>query len=108
MHEATFRKALGDAGLNPYLLEIANIRQQCAWVHSDNAAATAKAIDLARIVVAKATKDTPLEVSSIPGTQRALVVGGGIAGLQGSFGYCDLVQVTLVEKKPPLGEKWRS
>ena len=106
MHEATFRKALGDAGLNPYLLEIANIREQCAWVHSDNAAATAKAIDLVRMAVAKATKDTPLQVSSIPVHKRALVVGGGIAGLQAALDIADAGhQVTLVEKEATIGGK---
>ena len=89
MHEATFRKTIADAGLNPYLLEIANIREQVSWVHTDKEKATEKAIDLARIAAAKAAKDEELFTSTIPIEKRALVGGGGIAGMQAALDIAD-------------------
>ncbi len=106
MHEATFRKTIADAGLNPYLLEIANIREQVSWVHTDKEKATEKAIDLARIAAAKAAKDEELFTSTIPIEKRALVIGGGIAGMQAALDIADAgLQVTLVEKESSIGGK---
>ena len=106
MHETTFRKTVADAGLNPYLLEIANVREQCSWVHTDKEKATAKAIDLARIAAAKAAKDEKLFTTTIPITKRALVIGGGIAGMQAALDIADAgFKVTLVEKEASIGGK---
>lgn len=107
LHEATFRKTLARAGLNPYLLEMANIREQCAWVHKgEPEKATAKAIDLIRRAVAKVSKLEPLFESTIPVTKRALVIGGGIAGLQTALDIADAgYQVVLVEREPTIGGK---
>ena len=82
MHEATFRKAAAKAGLNSYMVEIANIREQCSWIHKDIMSATEKAIILARTAVAKVQLNAPLIAGESPVTKRALVIGGGIAGMQ--------------------------
>ena len=82
MHEATFRKTVSAAGLNPYMLEVANIREQCSWIHKDIQEATAKAIVLGRAAIAKVLLNTPLIAGESPVTKRALVIGGGIAGIQ--------------------------
>ncbi len=106
MHEATFRKALKDGGMNPYLLEVANLREQCAWVHKDKDAATNKAIDLVKMAVAKVTKNESLYTSKIPIHKKALVIGGGIAGLQAAIDIADAGhKVVLVEKEPTVGGK---
>jgi len=104
LHEPTFRKASDSAGMNQFLCEIANIREQCAWVHKDKAVATAKAIDLTRAAVAKVTKNEPLTLESIPVEHRALVIGGGIAGMQAAIDIADSgYDVVLVEKEPTIG-----
>ncbi|MCX6348900.1 MAG: CoB--CoM heterodisulfide reductase iron-sulfur subunit A family protein, partial [Candidatus Aureabacteria bacterium] len=104
MHESTFRSAAEKAGVNPYCLEIANIREQDAWVHRDRAAATEKAISLIASIADKARGDEPLEPISIPVTRRALVVGGGIAGMQAALDIAEGGhEVILVEKEPSLG-----
>ena len=105
MHEETFRKALASAGLNSYLLEIANIREHCAWVHgNDRPAATAKAIELVRMAVAKAGKNQPLFPKEIGVTKRALVIGGGIAGIQAALDIAEAGhEVVLVEREPSIG-----
>ena len=72
MHENTFRKMLKDTDVNPYMLEIANIREQCSWVHTDKEKATEKAIALARMAVAKVGRDFPLFTSTIPFTRKPL------------------------------------
>ncbi|MDR2493498.1 MAG: CoB--CoM heterodisulfide reductase iron-sulfur subunit A family protein [Coriobacteriales bacterium] len=106
MHELTFRKMLHQTRINPYLLEIANIREQCSWVHKDIEAGTAKAIDLVRMAAAKIDRDTPLYTTTIPVNKRALVIGGGIAGMQAALDIADAgYPVTLVEKEPSLGGK---
>lgn len=107
LHEATFRKTLSRAGLNPYLLEMANIREQCAWVHQkEPEKATQKAIELIRRAVSKVNKLEPLYESTIPITKRALVIGGGIAGLQAALDIADAgYQVILVEREPTIGGK---
>lgn len=75
MHEATFRKTAQAAGLNPYMVEIANIREQCSWVHKEMPVGTEKAIILAKAAVAKSTSIAPLPPAKGPVTKRALVIG---------------------------------
>ena len=82
MHEATFRKAVASVGLNPYMLEVANIREQCSWIHKDKEEGTEKAIILAKAAIAKLNLNAPLTAGESPVTKRALVIGGGIAGIQ--------------------------
>jgi len=105
LHEPTFRKAVESAGLNPFLLEMANIREQCAWVHqNDWERATRKAIALMRTAVAKVCQDTPLEVPTVPVTRRALVVGAGIAGMQTALDVADAgYEVVLLDREPTIG-----
>lgn len=106
MHEATFRKAAAKAGLNPYLLEIANIREQCSWIHKDRAAATEKAIVLGRTAIAKVHLNAPLTAGQSPVTKRALVVGGGIAGIQTALDIAEAgFPVDIVEREPTIGGK---
>ena len=89
MHEATFRKTAQAAGLNPYMVEIANIREQCSWVHKDMPVGTEKAIILAKAAVAKVNLNAPLTPGESPVTKRALVIGGGIAGIQTALDIAD-------------------
>jgi len=104
MHERTFRKTAASSGLNPYLVEIANIREQCSWVHEDRELATEKAIELVRIVVEKVKRNHPLEPMKVPITKRALVIGGGIAGIQAALDVADGGhEVILVEREPSIG-----
>ena len=98
MHEGTFRKAAEKAGLNPYQLEIANIREQCSWIHKDMEEATEKAVILARAAVAKVMLDTPLTPGESRVVKRALVIGGGIAGIQTALDIADAgYEVDIVE-----------
>ncbi|MEW6522396.1 MAG: CoB--CoM heterodisulfide reductase iron-sulfur subunit A family protein [Bacillota bacterium] len=104
MHETTFRRTLASASLNPYLLEMANVREHCSWVHQDRAEATAKARALVRRAVAKVQLARPLFQSSIPVNRRALVIGGGIAGIQAALDIADSGhKVVLVEREPTIG-----
>jgi len=104
MHENTFRKAIADGGLNPYLFEMVNIREQDSWVHSDKGQATKKAIDLIRMAVFKVLKNKPLTSGTIPITKRALVIGGGIAGMQSALDIADAgYEVILVEREATIG-----
>ncbi len=106
MHEATFRKTAAAAGLNPYMVEIANIREQCSWVHKDIPAGTEKAIILGRAAIAKVSLNTPLTPGETPVTKRALVIGGGIAGIQTALDIADAgFPVDIVETKPTIGGK---
>lgn len=107
MHELTFRKVLADkTDLNEYMLEVANIREQCSWVHKDKDEGTAKAIDLVAMAVAKVDSDQPLKTAEIPITPRTLVVGAGIAGIQAALDVADAgFPVTLVEREPSIGGK---
>lgn len=106
MHENTFRKAAAAAGLNPYMVEIANIREQCSWIHKDKTLATLKAIVLARAAVAKVALNAPLTAGQSPVTKRALVIGGGIAGIQTALDIADAgFKVDIVEKNPTIGGK---
>ncbi len=104
-HLPLFRDALREAGLNPYLCEMANIREQCSWVHrNDPAAATVKAIDLVKMAVAKAAVLEPLTTFPVPVVKRALVVGGGLAGMQSALSLALMgFPVTLVERTASLG-----
>ncbi|MDP4176037.1 MAG: CoB--CoM heterodisulfide reductase iron-sulfur subunit A family protein, partial [Bacteroidota bacterium] len=104
MHEKTFRRAVEEAGLSPYLCEIANIREHCSWVHEDKAIGTEKALDLIRIMVEKVKRDIPLAPIKIPVTKKAMVIGGGIAGIQAALDIADGgKEVILVEKSPSIG-----
>ena len=106
MHEATFRKTAAAAGLNPYMVEIANIREQCSWVHKDMVTGTEKAIILGKAAVAKVNLNAPLTPGESPVTKRALVIGGGIAGIQTALDIADAgFEVDIVEKKPTIGGK---
>lgn len=104
MHETTFRNAAAKAGLNPYMVEIANIREQCSWIHKDIEEATLKAVILARAAVAKVNLNTPLYPGESRVTKRALVIGGGIAGIQTALDIADAgYEVDIVEKTPSIG-----
>ncbi len=104
MHEPTFRRACAEAGLNPYLCEMANIREHCSWVHERTPAATKKAMDLVSIQVEKVKRNQPLEPIKVPVTKTALVLGGGIAGIQTSLDIANAGhKVILVEREPSIG-----
>jgi len=104
MHLDTFRQTVKSAGLNPYFLDMANIREQCSWVHDDKEAATAKTIDLVRGAVERARYLQPLETKSMLVKQDVLVIGGGVAGIIASIELADKgYQVYLVERSPSIG-----
>lgn len=105
LHELTFAKCVEDAGLNRYLIAIANIREQCSWVHMHQLEETTKkAIDIIRMEVARATLLEPLEVRKVPIKKSCLVVGGGIAGIQAALDLAgEAFDVYLVEKNPSIG-----
>lgn len=106
MHEATFRKTAAAAGINPYMVEIANVREQCSWVHKDIADATEKAVILGRAAIAKVNLNAPLVPGETPVTKRVLVIGGGIAGIQTALDIADAgFEVDIVETKPTIGGK---
>ena len=104
MHEATFRKAAEAAGLNPYMVEIANIREHCSWIHKDMDEATEKAVVLVRTAIAKVKLNAPLTAGESPVAKRALVIGGGIAGIQAALDIADAgFEVDIVEKNATIG-----
>lgn len=105
MHEPTFRVVLREAGLNPYCLEIVNIREQCSWVHRDEKEmATRKARDLIRMAVSKAVLLEPLDRSETGVVRKAMVIGGGIAGIQSALDLANSGHKTyLVEREPTIG-----
>lgn len=106
MHENTFRKTAAAAGLNSYMVEIANIREQCSWVHKEMPVGTEKAIILGKAAIAKVSLNAPLTPGESPVTKRALVIGGGIAGIQTSLDIADAgFPVDIVETKPTIGGK---
>jgi heterodisulfide reductase subunit A len=107
LHEPTFRACLAQAGLNPYLLDMANIREQCSWVHQgDPAGATRKAMDAVTMGVARARHLAPQREGEVPVTKAALVIGGGIAGIQAALDLADAGhQVYLVERQASIGGK---
>lgn len=104
MHEKTFRKAAAGAGVNPFLVEIANLREHCSWIHDDIPSATQKAIELTRIAIEKVKFNEPLEPIRVPVTKRALVIGGGISGIQAALDVANAgYETVLVEKEPSIG-----
>ena len=105
LHEPTFRRMVQAAGLNPYLMEMANLREHCSWVHmGEPESATEKAMDLTRMAVARVRNLKALEPETLPLTKRTLVIGGGIAGIQAALDLADNgFDVVLVEKKPSIG-----
>jgi heterodisulfide reductase subunit A len=103
-YEAIFRQCIQGAGLNPYLLEMANIREHCSWVTQDPAAATRKAKDIVKVAVSRARWLYPQDEEQIPVTDAALIIGGGVAGMQAALDLADAGHpVYLVEKKPSIG-----
>ena len=105
LHEPTFRQCVREAGLNPYLVEMANIREHCSWVHlHDGEAATRKAEDIVRVAVARARWLRAQEEERLPVTDAALVIGGGVAGIQAALDLAGAGhQVYVVEKEPSIG-----
>jgi heterodisulfide reductase subunit A len=104
MHEPTFRRTCADAGLNAFLCEMANVREHCSWVHEKLPETTEKAIDLVRIMVEKVKRNRPLYPIKVPVTKTALVIGGGIAGIQASLDIANAGhKVILVERDPSIG-----
>jgi heterodisulfide reductase subunit A len=104
-YEPIFRQCIEGAGLNPYLLEMANIREHCSWVTpNDREAATRKAKDIVKVAVARARWLYPQDEERIPVTQASMVIGGGVAGMQAALDLADSGhKVYLVEKKPSIG-----
>ncbi len=105
LHEATFRRVAIRAGLNPYMVEIANIREQCSWVHQARPkAALAKAKDLIRMAVAKARVNRPLERRKAEVERSVAIIGGGVAGIEAALTLADSgIKVYLIEKNPTIG-----
>ena len=105
LHEPTFRTCIQRAGLNRYVLHMVNIREQCSWVHAhEKENATQKAIDLVRMGVSKAARLEPLGAREVPVERAALVVGGGVTGIQSALDLANMgFKVYLVESKPSIG-----
>jgi heterodisulfide reductase subunit A len=104
LHERTYRRVCSESGINPYLFEMANIREHCAWVTSDKAAANKKAKDLVKAAISRVALQEPLEKREIPVNPNVLIVGGGITGMQAAIEIADAEkQVYLVEKEPCIG-----
>jgi heterodisulfide reductase subunit A len=104
MHESTFRRACAEGGMNPYLFQMTNIREHCSWVTDDRAKATEKAKSLVSAAVHRVVWHEPLEMRQVSVKQSALVVGGGIAGIEAALRMADSgKQVYLVEREPSIG-----
>ena len=105
LHEITFREMLKDVGINPYLLEMANLREQCSWVHMDSPGeATEKANDLVRMAVSRARLLEPLKEEILALTKKTMIIGGGVSGIQAALDLADNgFDVVLVEKRPSIG-----
>jgi heterodisulfide reductase subunit A len=106
MHEPTFRKVSAEAGLNPYLTEMANLREHCSWVHFRDDTTTEKAAELVRVLVEKVKHNEALYPIKVPVTKTALVIGGGIGGIQAALDIANSGhKVIMVEKNPSIGGK---
>jgi heterodisulfide reductase subunit A2 len=104
MHESTFRRVCADAGMNPYLFQMANIREHCSWIANDPMVATEKAKALVGAAVQRVALQAPLEIRQVAVKQSALVVGGGISGIEAALRLADSGKhVTLVEREPSIG-----
>ena len=104
MHENTFRRTVASVGMNPYMFEMANIREHCSWVHANRREATEKAKDLVRLMVEKVKRNIPLAEIEVPVTQRVMVIGAGIAGIQAALDVANAgYEVVVVERKPSIG-----
>ncbi|HPN34280.1 MAG TPA: CoB--CoM heterodisulfide reductase iron-sulfur subunit A family protein [bacterium] len=104
MHEPTFRRVCSESGLNPYLCEMANLREHCSWVHEKSDVTTDKAIDLVAMLVEKVKRNKPLHPIKVPVTKTALVLGGGISGIQAALDIANAGhKVILVERDPSIG-----
>ena len=104
MHELTFRMAAESAGLNRYLVQIANIREHCSWVHDDKEQATRKAMALVNAAVRRVALQEPLQITRMPVNKATMIVGGGIAGIQAALEIANAGHhVYLVEKEPTIG-----
>ena len=105
LHEPTFRQMLKEAGLNPYVLEMANLREQCSWVHiNEPDKATEKAIDLVKMAISRVRLLEPLTEETLPLTKRTLVIGGGVAGIQAALDLADNgYDVIMGEKAASIG-----
>lgn len=104
LHEPTFQRCISEAGINPYMVEMANIREQCSWVHEKSPETTQKAIELTKMAVAKVAKNEELFRKDISLNRKALVIGGGIAGIQAALDIADAgYPVVLVERTPSIG-----
>jgi len=105
MHETTFRNCVAEAGLNPYLMEMANIREHCSWAHiNDWDGATEKAKDIVKIAVARTRLLRPQTEAVVPILKEVLVIGGGVAGIQAALDLADAgYRVNLVEKEASIG-----
>jgi len=104
MHEQTFRRACEEAGLNPFFFQMANIREQCSWVTEDRRKATQKTKGIVAAAVRRVLYHEPLEIREVPVNPAALVVGGGITGIEAALRIADSGRkVYLVEREPSIG-----
>ncbi|MBU4342432.1 MAG: CoB--CoM heterodisulfide reductase iron-sulfur subunit A family protein [Candidatus Omnitrophica bacterium] len=104
LHEKTFRKCVEAAGINPYLIEMANIREHCSWVHKDREKATQKAIELTRLAVSKVSRNKPLEKTYTTIEKKVLIIGGGISGIQAAIDIAFAnYPAVIVEREPSIG-----
>lgn len=105
LHEPTFKKMIDSVGLNPYMLDMANLREQCSWVHmNDRDGATLKAETLVNMSISRVRHLKPLTEETLPLTPKTLVIGGGVAGIQAALDLADSgYDVILVEKSPSVG-----
>ncbi len=104
MHEPTFRRVAEESGINPYMCEMANLREHCSWVHEKGDVTTDKATEMVRVLVEKVKRNQPLFPIKVPITKKALVLGGGIAGIQAALDIANAgYKVVMVEKEPSIG-----